>query len=90
MNLVAINNHVIVEVVPKSDNTESGLYVPEIAQGLESFTRGRVITVGPDAGDDLAPGDLIACHDNGGMDMMAMDKIYKCLKYDEIFCKLED
>ena len=87
MKLEATNNHVIVKMLPKVDKTEGGIIVPDTAV-VESFLRGEVISIGPAAGDDIKVGDVIACHNNGGQDMLTSGIIYKCLKYDEIYCKV--
>ena len=76
-------------MLPKQDKTEGGIIVPDTAVS-ESFLRGEVISIGLEAGDDIEPGDIIACHNNGGQDMLTGGIIYKCLKYDEIFCKIEE
>ena len=74
----------------KNDKTESGLIIPDTARPLESFCRGIVISVGQDVQSDITPGVMLAFAEFGGQDMMYKSKIYKVLKYGEVYCVLGD
>lgn len=88
MNLIAIGENVVVEIIKKNDITDGGIVIPDTANP-ESFLRGKVISIGLEIGD-IEKGDIIACNIHGGQDMLLNKKIYKVLKYGEIYCIIKE
>lgn len=83
----AIGDKVIVQVL-KRTRSKGGLILPETAQDPQAY--GKVLSVGPDAGDSIKEGDILVMHLRGGMDVV-MDKfLLKVLKADEIYGHLKN
>lgn len=88
MNLIAIGENVVVEVMKKNDKTEGGIIIPDNANP-ESFLRGKVISVG-NLIEDIKKNDILAFNGHGGQDMLSNKKVYKVLKYGEVYCIIKD
>ena len=89
--LVAMNDHVIVEILQEIEEiTDGGIVIPEtVAKRPQGY--GKVISVGSQVNIALNVGDTVIFHKNGGMDIMLQgNKVFKVLKQPEIYGKLED
>ena len=89
--LVAMNDHVIVEILQEIEEiTDGGIVIPEtVAKRPQGY--GKVISVGSQVNIALNVGDTIIFHKNGGMDIMLQgNKVFKVLKQPEIYGRLED
>ncbi len=85
MQMISVGENVIVEVMPKNNVTESGIVIPDNAFP-ESFLRGKVISIAENL--DIKKDDIIAFSQHGGQDMLSEGKVYKVLKYGEVYCIL--
>jgi len=89
--LVAMNDHVIVEILQEIEEiTDGGIVIPEtVAKRPQGY--GKVISVGSQVNIALHIGDTVIFHKNGGMDIMLQgNKVFKVLKQPEIYGRLED
>jgi len=91
-NLYAVGENVIVEVL-KTETAEeevidSGIIIPETAikrpQGY-----GKVLSTGSQVNIPVVVGDTIIFHKNGGMDIIVGKTIYKVLKQQEVYARLD-
>lgn len=83
----ALSDKIIVEFL-KREITKGGIIVPEQAI-IDPQGYGKVLSVGEEV-TTIKVGDFIVCHPMGGMDMVFDKKIFKVLKYEEIYGILED
>lgn len=83
----AMADKVIVEFL-KREITKGGIIVPEQAI-IDPQGYGKVISVG-DQVTTIKVGDFLVFHPMGGMDMVFDKKIFKVLKYEEIYGIIED
>jgi len=88
--LVAVNDHVIVQILQEIDEmTDGGIIIPEsVVKKPQGY--GKIISVGSQVNIALKVGDTIIFHKNGGMDVMIGNKIFKVLKQPEVYAKLLD
>ncbi len=85
--LEAVKDKVIVEVLKRVEETK--IIVPNDAI-LDPQGFGVVISKGPEVSDDVKQGDYLFFHHNGGMDSAINRRIFKILKYDEVYGKVTD
>ena len=83
--LKAVNNHLVVLPLPKSEKTEGGLYVPETAINEPQITA-KVLSMGKNSTDEIKVGDIVFIHQRAGMDIMSEGVIYKIVKAEEVYC----
>jgi len=89
--LVAVSEHVIVEVLKEIEEvTDGGIIIPEsVVHKPQGY--GKVISMGSKVTIPVTIGDIIIFHKNGGMDIMLQgNKVFKVLKQPEIYGRLED
>jgi co-chaperonin GroES (HSP10) len=78
-----VKDKIICEVLQEEKISDGGIIIPETAQKSPQVTC-KVVSVGKDV-TEIVTGDIIYCHQRGGMDMMIKGKIYKILKFDEVY-----
>jgi len=78
----AVGDNVIVEVLKDENKTEGGILVPETTQQPQA--RGKVLSVG-ELITTIKSGNIIMCHRAGGQDVLYKGKLYKVLKYGEVY-----
>jgi co-chaperonin GroES (HSP10) len=66
------------------EKTDGGLIIPDVARARPQL-HGEVISVGEAVHESITVGSVIACHERAGMDIMLNGKVYKILKYDEVY-----
>lgn len=84
--IVALNNHVIVEIIETiEETTASGIILPTaISQRPQKY--GRVISIGPEVEQNIHVGDILMFAKHGGQDVIVSNnKILKVLKIDEVY-----
>jgi len=80
----AINDHVVVEELIKTENTtESGIIIPQTVK-MEPQKYGRVLSVGEKV-TNVKADDIIVFHQSGGQAVMIDGVIQRILKNDEIY-----
>jgi len=72
----------------KKDTTKGGIIIPEAAVA-EPQGYGKVVSCG-EAIKSISEGQVIVFHPMAGMDTVFETKIFKVLKYDEIYGILSD
>ena len=89
--IVAVNNHVVVELLQEIEElTDGGLIIPETVINKPQG-HGRVISIGSQVTIPVSISDIVIFHKNGGMDIMLQgNKIFKVLKEPEVYAKLEE
>jgi co-chaperonin GroES (HSP10) len=85
--LEAVKDKIIVELLKRSQ-TAGGIIAPSAAI-IDPQGYGRVISTGDEV-DKIKVGEVLIFHTNGGMEIVVKDKIYRVLKYDEVYGKLQD
>ena len=83
----ATSDKVIVEFL-KREITKGGIIVPEQAI-IDPQGYGKVLSVGEEV-TTIEIGEYIVFHPMGGMDMVFEKKLFKVLKYDEVYGIIED
>ena len=83
----AVSDKIIVEFL-KREITKGGIIVPERAI-IDPQAYGKVLSVGEEV-KGIKEGDFLVFHPQAGMDMLFDKKIYKVLKYEELYGIIED
>jgi len=85
-HLTAVNNHVVMKLVPDEQMTKGGIVLPEGSVNAPQAA-GFIISVGPDVKDpNIKEGATVYCHRNAGMDMMVDQETMKVVKDEEVYC----
>ena len=89
--LIAVNDHIIVEVLHEVEEviSDGGIVIPDIAVKVPQGY-GRVISVGAQVTIPVGVDDIIMFHKNGGMDIMILNKILKVLKQPEVYAQVQE
>jgi len=82
----AVADKIIVEVL-KITKTDSGLIIPGTVQDPQGY--GLVVSCGEQI-ENIKKGDVLMYHTMAGMDIVFDKKIFKCLKYEELYGVLDD
>jgi co-chaperonin GroES (HSP10) len=83
----AVSDKIIVEFL-KREITSGGIIAPENAL-VDPQGYGKVMSVGEEV-TMIKEGDFLAFHPRAGMDMVFDKKVFKVLKYDELYGVIED
>jgi len=85
----ALNDHIIVDVLPQGEETtEGGIVIPDTSNTAKPQAYGYVLSVGPKVVSPIKPTDVVVFHKNGGQVIMNGSKILRVLKEPEIYGKL--
>lgn len=85
----AINNHVVVEELIRSESkTAAGIIIPETIK-VEPQKYGKVLSVGEKV-ENIRVDDIIVFHPSGGQAVIIEGVIQRILKNDEIYGVLSD
>jgi len=90
--LKALGEHVVAKVIKRDQKTDGGIIIPDTVKKVPQAYC-RVVSIGENVGissEILSAGDIIACHERGGMDIIMNGDVYKVLKYNEIYGKVLD
>jgi len=85
--LKAVKDKIIVEVL-KRNRSGGGIIAPTAAV-IDPQGYGRVVSIGEDV-ERIKDGQVLFYNLRGGMDIVVKDKIFKVLKYDEVYGELLD
>lgn len=80
----AVSDKIIVELM-KVTKSPGGLILPSNVAQPQAY--GKVVSCGEKV-ETVSIGDYLIFHPGAGMDMLLNQQIYKVLKYDEIYGKL--
>ena len=83
-----VKDKIVCSIIQQEKKTLGGLIIPETVNRDPQITC-EIISVGDEV-KGLSPGDIVFCHQRAGMDMMIQEKIYKVLKYDEVYAVIRD
>lgn len=87
MMVKAVSDKIVVEFL-KREITTGGIIAPENAL-VDPQGYGKVLSVGEEV-TLIKEGDFVVFHPHAGMDMVFDKKIFKVLKYDELYGIIED
>lgn len=88
--MIAVNDHVIVEVIQNMEEiTDGGIVIPETViarpQGY-----GKIVSLGAQVNIALSLGDTIMFHRNAGMDIIIGRALFKVLKQQEVYARFDE
>lgn len=84
----AVADKIVVEVM-RAAKTKGGLLLPDNVKDPQGY--GRVLSLGDDvANKRIKEGDILVFHPMAGMDTLMDNRIFKVLKYEELYGILQN
>lgn len=84
-----VTDKIVVKIINQAKKTKGGIIIPETAQ-KEPQLYCEVISRGDKVTSEIQVGNIILCHQSGGMDIMVDNEIYKVLKDEEVYGVLKE